>query len=575
MLPMGIPFGDAIDFVNQIYWMITGDERADPLDAVMSFVGILTILPPLKVLKPFLRPLRGALVVARRSKFLRALFAFGKRVAPIIQSRGFQAALIVVPLVIMVAQVAMDPEAREAISILGEAIESADDLMGWMRFTQVSGEAEELGYNLEAELSDQLPDDATSASWMTPSVVHAGRGIRAAITTATRFRGAVFGIALKRALTRLRLLRPRDLTAAVRVAGEATDDSMRLMLRVTGGASSRWWAWGAHMIKHVRGGLQNFMANVKAMRTHPILVVAVVGYLVEDASDNMCTGDFVSGSQCMTPRMLQQLWTKLGLGLAATAGTSADAQNFASGEMFAVMAFGVKYAIARAAGEGGGSAVPLVVAVEERRRIQLWNDRPVGNPQTAVSHQYATYTRVLDVVTRQGDRELWFECKSLTAPRGGPLPSTPWEPWQLSHTAPSGSSKYYAQRFLDSVASRPENPVQVSEPIDGRGRPSSIQAEWWIHRFRQRLGTATHYGYESSHIREATRLANSRVRGTPATVNNVVRYSVNSWASGDFPERASVDLVSVSPKTIALRDARTVLFGWASEELLDQLNQSP
>lgn len=567
-----IPFGDAADFVSQVYWLITGDERADPLDAVMSFIGVLTILPPLKVLKPFLRPLRGALVVARRSKLLRAMFAFAKRVAPIIQSRGFQAALIVVPIIVTVAQIAMDPEAREAISILGEAVESSDDLMSWMRFTQAAGEAEELGYDLEADLTDELPEDSTSATWSTVPVAHAGRGIRAAITTATRFRGAVFGIALKRALTRLRHLRPRDLTAAVRVASEATDDSIRLMLRVTGGSSSRWWGWATHMVNRVRGGIQNFMTNIKSMRTHPLLVVAVVGYLVEEASDNMCTGQFVGSTQCMTPRMLQQLWTKLGLGLAATVSSREEAQNFANGEMFAVMVFGVKYAIARAAGGNGGEAV---VAVEERREIQLWNDRLVGDARTATAHRYATYTRVLDVVSRQGDRELWYECKSLTAPRGRALTMNqrePWEPWRLSQRTPGDTSKYYAQRLLDSVASRPANPAQVSEPRDGRGQPSSIQAEWLIHQFRQRLGTQTLYGYEPNHIREATSLANSRLEGTTNTVSDVLRYSTSTAGRG-FPERASVTLVSVSPKTIALRDARTVLFGWASQEIIDQLSQ--
>src|SRR5690606_20987745 len=129
-----------------------------------------------------------------------------------------------------------------------------------------------------------------------------------------------------------------------------------------------------HMVKRVRGGIQNFMTNIKSMRTHPLMVVAVDGYLVEDASDNMCTGQFVGATQCMTSRMLQQLWTKLGLGLAATVSSREEAQIFANGEMFAGMVFGVKYAIARAAGGNGGGGGRLVVAVEERRRMQLWQD---------------------------------------------------------------------------------------------------------------------------------------------------------------------------------------------------------
>ncbi|MCU7843292.1 MAG: hypothetical protein KZQ93_05580 [Candidatus Thiodiazotropha sp. (ex Monitilora ramsayi)] len=129
-----IPYEDFKKLGQQLYYLATGDKRFDAKELTFAALGVATIIPIMKPLKPLLKPVQGFITRYGNKPIIRHLGGvLGRATSEALKGRTDKL-LSLLPYLMIIAELAMDPEGLDTILMLVDSVKSADDVWTWIEY---------------------------------------------------------------------------------------------------------------------------------------------------------------------------------------------------------------------------------------------------------------------------------------------------------------------------------------------------------------------------------------------------------------------------------------------------------
>jgi hypothetical protein len=131
-----LPIEDAGILVEQIVNLITNREAFDPAEFIIATINVLTVLPPAKLLTPFVKPASKFIraMKAVNPKFLTFMGGVFLKVLHRAKRFDFDLLLQTLPFVVIAAELYNDSEAAAGLTVLVNSITSAEDAINWIEY---------------------------------------------------------------------------------------------------------------------------------------------------------------------------------------------------------------------------------------------------------------------------------------------------------------------------------------------------------------------------------------------------------------------------------------------------------
>ena len=158
-----LPIEDAGILVEQIVNLITNREAFDPAEFIIATINVLTVLPPAKLLTPFVKPASKFIraMKAVNPKFLTSMGGVFLKVLHRSKRFDFDLLLQTLPFVVIAAELYNDPEAAAGLTVLVNSITSAEDAINWIEYLSLPSDGWE---GDEAPIVDALASNELNNS---------------------------------------------------------------------------------------------------------------------------------------------------------------------------------------------------------------------------------------------------------------------------------------------------------------------------------------------------------------------------------------------------------------------------
>ncbi|MFT5084630.1 MAG: hypothetical protein ACI9Y1_002685, partial [Lentisphaeria bacterium] len=459
------------------YLMGIGDGEFQADEFIIALVDVVTIFPPAKPLKLFVKPLR-AMTRALRSvnpKFMRYFAVSLSRVLKKAKKGEFDTLWNLLPFMVVGAQMYNDEDSREGLKFLISSIDSADDVLSWVDFLALptdgwegAGEVPKVDPFAGATLAkvNSLP-----LSFMFEQAYAAPTG-----SIISRIGASAAGTLLKKLKGRLTKKGALDLPDGIKALTQYVKGGSLKAIRhkihhfeVASVASALKGRLSAQGIKNLMSG--------KNKRHHPLLIVAALAVVEYENTCGRALDDPESPPTDPDPdyQSDSEILGCNGIGLTgktnragvyrAIASASKAIAGAPNGGVYHILQLAKYQALYRA-----GS--PLRVKnVEAERWVPFYKDekavddaRELLNFQSGVALRLLSQTkpafkrhRVIDIVLANANNEEdWIELKSF-AWKSAQKPKEPatnnFEKWKLTGaTTAITKSKEHRQFVIDRAA---------------------------------------------------------------------------------------------------------------------------
>lgn len=498
LMPQAQAFGwlDALDFIIPVSSIIAITEQIGRI-GTEEFDPVILIISGLDVALVFSGPLRGPLKLAfdplaklmlnpatiKLAKVLGPFF--GKIVQKVAKSRSIDPILNLLPFLMIVGEIAADEEAREAIPIIFDAINSSEDLQIWFDYFNLpedgwEGDTQpELELNLASISSAALPFSSfISQAYAGPKLHKRLSGKQASARIIQTLK------ALKRGVI--------DEGVASRLITKAMDDIIYVAKNVPNAraiATSTTTLISSGVLLASQAGVRRVRELLKSkngpadMRTPIFLQLAAVAYMESkigceeagciDADDDIATG-------------FRSLYLKA-FGKIATG--SYESQNDVNGSQFHL----VMAALLHALGEVSPETYGKLIAVESRREVFL-QSRSKGadylTPRIIRPNEKGDFYRKIDLVTQKDkSKPTFIEVKSYQGRKGAnrkltALPDSDiknaFSRWTFK--TKGSKQKPHKQYLLDRIMAT-DNGL-IKDPIARNEQQQASEIRWLFQKFK-------------------------------------------------------------------------------------------
>ncbi|MEJ2612868.1 MAG: hypothetical protein P8179_23110, partial [Candidatus Thiodiazotropha sp.] len=129
-----IPYEDFVNLGKQLYYLATGDDRFNARELTFAALGVATVSPMMKPLRPLLNPVKRFITRYGNKPIIRHLGGvLGRATSEAVKGRT-EKLLSLLPYLMIVAELAMDPEGLDTILMLVDSVKSADDVWTWIEY---------------------------------------------------------------------------------------------------------------------------------------------------------------------------------------------------------------------------------------------------------------------------------------------------------------------------------------------------------------------------------------------------------------------------------------------------------
>ena len=484
-----LPIRDIEMVFTQMGYLLNKDARFDPVETAIAGLGILTVVPVAKPLKFVLNPIKKLYRSVGNKPFMKAMASVMGRYAEHAKKLDFDKMYSLLPYLLIVAEMIQEPD---AILLMVDSIESADDLFVWIDFLNLPVE----GWDGDGEPPEvELVAHNTSAWSQAPEMI-AGLLVNKAYAASPR-KKRIDGGKISEALKKLRTnygpelqSKPQRVTKTLEaIVGGVKKTKQNIDIRKL---VSDWKFLSTSLGLGIRAGykkLKSFLIGYSDSRIPPSLFLTVVGYLESECHAGQLNADVCQALYKKYALILKDVLTgsTAELDEETPAGAAGETDNpFATfigsgahGEMFHVMMVAYYQLLGQTPIKG----------IERPRSVWLFADEGARASLTA-AETIAKYQRRVDIVlgtSEPGASEQWVELKSLRAKGPSNLTETKsdgFSKWTLAAKGKGSAKKstYHKQYVLDRIAThnraRPwKNENQARTPID------VSEFIWWFHKF--------------------------------------------------------------------------------------------
>lgn len=419
-----IPLEDFKVLGEQLYYLATSDwEKFDAMQLTLAALGVSTVFPVMKPLKLVLAPLQKFVRLYGKNPIVKALAAVVGRAAEEAAKGRTEKLVALLPYFLIVVEMLESPDGPAAILAMVEAIESPDDLWGWIEFFTLPVEGWEgdeipsVALNpAETPASERMV--ASAVEFLVPSA-HAKKKL-----PANRQNGKDAAEALVAAVKGANS--PKDFSALfkelVKVLKDPSASPMRKLVHSKALIISGVGAIKGAGVNAVKGIV---LPRGEDRISRPMLV-AIITYIQTR-----------EGEQAFPKGMTDKILTLYGLALVSTNETQRQGGTFQL----------IMLAYLQALHEFGGNA--KVKDLEAVQDIIYKNNSGTNMPK---------YQRRVDIVLEDKEGQQWYEVKSLLDARY--IPSN----FQTG-------TKYHREFYADLLASY------------GLLEPLKVKAYWRFHAF--------------------------------------------------------------------------------------------
>lgn len=481
-----IPLSSIRDIIDQAGKI--GTEDFDPvlllissLDVVLVFSGPLkpVLSAPLKAIKPLLKNPAFRRVVNILGPFLANIM--GK----VVDSRSLSPVVTLMPMLLIIGEIAIDPESRDAIGIIINAISSSDDLQVWFDYFNLPSDGwdGDVIPELELDLTAQVePALLPLAGLINPAYAvknppkrkkgpKVGKDLNNVAESLKR--GEVSDDMVSKAIT-------DSMESAVAASKTASPDMRQVLTNPT-----TLKAGGALALSGISKGLKNIL-NYKSARTPAFLQLAAIAYL-ESRMSSDC-----DGSGCISDSELHKKIRRLyGKSLGAIVIHGHDSP-VSGGYQFQL----AMVALLNAWGEHG-SPYGKLIDIERQEKVKLWRYKSNERHDKVKAYSDADggdFLRSIDIVTEKDGVKLpvFIELKSYKGQTGSagkldPLPlssiKSRFSAWKFTTGKKGGqSTSAHRQYILDKILST--NNELIEKQSDREEFYKSEKIYWLFQSFK-------------------------------------------------------------------------------------------
>ncbi len=473
---------EQLSYVAQQDW-----ENFDPVELAMAALGVATVVPIMKPLKPLLTPLKQFMRRYGNKPFVKHLAAVLGRASEEAVYGKTDKLLALAPYFMILAELAQDPEGIDAVLMIVDSVKSDDDLWAWINYLTLPTE----GWDEDTPPSvgvlakvDSTFDFDLQNLFIAKAYAVNNRGRRLSSTK------------LKNALKKLeQQLEGTDLGGVIpairgvtRAMKETDITALRKLVhdpKILGAAA----ALGGKAISKALKSTSN-------LRVSPLALAAIVTYIESRRGD--CNE--LPGCISFHPRVNEKINTLYKL---AFLNALTNNRDFVGGRENGAMFHLAMLAIKHLAYEtSGGNDALKVVGIEANRDIYLYKKQ--GGRYVAIKPDKPIKRRV-DIVLRGtqandelGSGNVWVEVKSLKGGYMGYLDY--WKPWNMDRSTYSQHRQFY----LDRVGSA----NNTLDGVDPTHFPQASDYEWRFQQFIRRSRTNGNVTIRSLNDAELSKIRN-------------------------------------------------------------------
>jgi len=412
-----IDFWDAINVVSSligldslgVIWDQVGNMLAgrdvDIVAFSVAILDVLTLFPPAAPLKAVTVPAKLGIRLLRlgNNNAVRYLGGVMKKMLQRAKGKDFTLVYQGVAFFIVMADMALDAEARDGITEIAKMINSTDDFLDILDFISL------------ADDEIVLPDTTAMLNGVTPFnfSVNAAYNLfpqaHAGVVSGT---GAALGKVIKELAPIIATMGPKA-SKTLGELGRAIKKSDKLYLK-------RIAFEGAFLRGSLAYTRKVGISNIRKLlsskhRIGPVTLIAIIAYLENELEEKRLFSGLAEYDKNHNENELRKLYVK---SIPAIAAGSRNYSNFirnAHGAQFQLLQIGILHALSEA-----GNARAKVVGIEVPRRISIFkneNDLESATRELEyVSSQVTDYGREIDIITGAlGEDEIWREMKSYQA----------------------------------------------------------------------------------------------------------------------------------------------------------------
>ncbi|WP_028671773.1 Ig-like domain-containing protein [Saccharospirillum impatiens] len=457
-----IPLESAAIVFEQLALLATDPEEFDAMEFTIAAVDVLTIFPPAKPLKLVTKPMQVMMrgIARTNPKFSKHFAGMLGRVMSKAKQGDFDTLWNLLPFMVIAVDLYSDEEAREGLELIWSSVSSPDDLLAWVDWLGLPGEAWE---------GDETPEVDAFAALTSPAFMSVARTAYAAPRVSPR----VASTAIKNALIQMgRKLDGQKILNLPRQLATMVEEVKHI-----DGAALRKYVHSPEMLGSLatvsaKGGVRNirpFIRGKTNARISPIGTLAITAYIgwemscgklldayddyqddggndgytppdlgqgTDETLDDSAYSEMLTTLECDSKglrggRNRAQVYILFGKLLGDATNTyltdedinkedSVLSNNFVGGghgALFHLSQIAKYQALHRAGG-------PAIKEIEGHRKIWLYKDEVAANggrivvdkSDTEFSKRIQnTYERYVDIVLGDGDSESWVELKSYSS----------------------------------------------------------------------------------------------------------------------------------------------------------------
>jgi hypothetical protein len=504
---------------NQIGNMLSGKE-VDIVAFSVALLDVLSLFPPAAPLKAVSIPAKTAikLLKAGNSKAVQYLGGVMKKMFQQAKGRDFSLVYQGIAFFIIMADMALDEEAREGITEIAKMINSTDDFLDLLDYFSIADD--------EITLSPIAVVNNASYGFFPQAHASVRPGI-----------GVLIGKAMKELapeIARMGKSAPKTLGELGRVIKKLNKPYLKDI------AFKEGFLRGSFTYSRKVGVSSIRKLLTSEHRVGPVTLIAIIAYLESELDEGRLFAGLDSYDKTHNESELRKLYVK---SIPAIAAGGRDYSNFirnAHGAQFQLLQIGILHALAEA-----GDPKSKVVGIEVPRVISIFADKDdlvdAKRDFEYDEDKVTDYGREIDIITGSiGDDEIWREMKSYKAKSktnrvlSTGIAAWSWNKGKKSEDANDQNTKgntphrqYILDRIGNETFARMKKSEQVAKGEDAEEFNVSIENIYWhFHDFE----TKTTRSPELTNIKNA--FNKEAVNKPDFYTDHVSTHSANTFVMG-------------------------------------------
>jgi hypothetical protein len=519
-----IPYEDFIIVGQQLYYLAIGDmDKFNAVDLALSSLSVITVIPVAKPLKLVLNPLKKFLKLNGSKRIVKAIAGAVGKIAELAANRKTkklgEMLENVLPYCEIVGYIILDPEARQIIPVMVNAIASSDDLWAWINY-----------FNLPVEA---LIENSTKNQ--NGNVIASHNDGLVQRNKILRNKKKKLKDIMKKAFKRISesddelIKNAREITYAFRITSKnfnkIVDKEIKKMV-----FDGQYLKASIALAKKGGKAAKEIIIGTKYDRVKPLYLFGCIAFLEEEIINKRINENVASE--------IRELYLKAAIDYSNWTLIKDNNRHASMFQITQVAVFHIQHII--------GNNSPAVEAIEEDKLIYFYKDKT----DRRINKYYFKFKRRVDIVLKGGK---WIELKSYLKESNTKKFDNKFKRWIIDYYSESrnkGETICHKQFFKDRCGKS-----ELKYPYR--------KFAWYFQSFKDSVGRE---GYDQIHVRKVK----NKLCQWPSSKNKLIKASLNLHGN-TFRKTNVAACKSILGAKIYLSDLEKELMRFGFKEFLPDI----